>query len=139
MSLTFAAFLAACRESLQQTQAQIAERCAVTPEAISMFETGRRKPSLALLPCLADALRVDRRLLGRFALESRAPELYASLGLPPVRQEDLDSAGQRTPASHPLVEDEEEQEEVDSDWTQRAEGQPVLDTGAAPEARERPC
>ncbi len=139
MSLTFAAFLAACRESLQQTQAQIAARCAVTPEAISMFETGRRKPSLALLPCLADALRVDRRLLGRFALQSRAPELYASLGLPPVKQEDLDSAGRCAPASHPLLDDEEAEDRADSSWTQRAEGQPRLDTGAAPEARERPC
>ncbi len=119
MSMTFATFLAVCRESLQQTQAQIAARCAITPEAISMFETGRRKPSLTLLPCLADALRVDRGLLGRFALESRAPELYASLGLPPVRQEDLDSARQRTPASHPLLENEEAENRGGPDWTQR--------------------
>ena len=84
MTMTFAAFLARCRERLDKTQAQVAECCAVTPEAISQFESGRRKPRLALLPRLAQALQVDRRLLARFALESRAPEFYAALGLEPV-------------------------------------------------------
>ncbi len=90
--MTFAAFLAACRQSLLKTQAQVAEGCAVTPEAICQFEHGRRKPSLALLPALADALRVDRGLLGRFALQSRAPELYATLGLAPVEPAELETA-----------------------------------------------
>jgi len=91
MPITFAAFLTRRRERLGKTQAQVAESCAVTPEAICQFESGRRKPRLALLPDLAQALQVDRRLLARFALDSRAPEFYAMLGLEPVETAELEA------------------------------------------------
>ncbi len=139
MSMTFAAFLAMCRESLQQTQAQIAARCAITPEAISMFETGRRKPSLTLLPCLADALRVDRGLLCRYALQCRALELYDSLHLPRGAEHELESARHRTPAVNPLLEDSDEPEELDSNWTQRAEGRGWLEPDDSAESPKQPC
>jgi transcriptional regulator with XRE-family HTH domain len=130
LTTTFPRFLALRREALRRTQAEIAARCAVTAEAISMFETGRRKPSLQLLPSLADALRVDRGLLSRFALQSRAPEVYATLGLEPVEDRDLESADRRTPMSNPFVDDEEDWEE--SSWKQRA-------AGPTPKTPERPC
>jgi len=91
MMIRFAAFLARRRERLGKTQAQVAASCSVTPEAICQFESGRRKPRLALLPRLAMALGVDRRLLARFALESRAPEFYAALGLEPVAPAELEA------------------------------------------------
>ncbi|MCL5671308.1 MAG: helix-turn-helix transcriptional regulator [Acidobacteria bacterium] len=91
MIINFAAFLARRREKLGKTQAQVAESCAVTPEAICQFESGRRQPRLALLPRLAQALGVDRRLLARFALQSRAPEFYATLGLEPVEPAELEA------------------------------------------------
>ncbi len=91
MTMDFADFLTRRRQWLGKTQAQVAEGCAVTPEAICQFESGRRKPSLELLPSLADALQVERSLLDRFALQSRAPEFYATLGLDPVEQAELES------------------------------------------------
>ena len=91
-TITFGAFLAACREVSGKTQAQIAAACAITPEAVCQLEHGRRKPKFELVLTLADALHVDRALLSRFALQSRAPEFYTTLGLAPVEQEALDSA-----------------------------------------------
>jgi transcriptional regulator with XRE-family HTH domain len=137
LAMTFAAFLARRREALHKTQAQVAERCAVTPEAVSMFETARRKPSFESLLYLAEALQVDRQAFCRFALEHRAPAFYATLGLPPVEAEDLESAGPRMPTSNPLLEDDEEEDREESDWTRRAEGQTPLDSEASTEARER--
>ncbi len=91
-TISFGAFLAVCREVSGKTQAQIAEACAVTPEAVCQLEHGRRQPKFELVLTLADALHVDRALLSRFALQSRAPEFYTTLGLAPVEQEALDSA-----------------------------------------------
>jgi transcriptional regulator with XRE-family HTH domain len=91
-TITFGAFLAVCREVSGKTQAQIAEACAITPEAVCQLERGRRKPGFELILKLADALQVDRALLSRFALQSRAPEFYTTLGLAPVEQEALDAA-----------------------------------------------
>lgn len=90
--IRFGAFLAVCRDLLGKTQAQIAEACAVTPEALCQIERGRRKPSFELVLTLADALHVDRTLLSRFALQSRALEFYTTLGLAPVEQAALDAA-----------------------------------------------
>lgn len=56
MIISFAAFLACCREKLGKTHDQVVASCVVTPEAISQFESGDRKPSLTLLPRLAQAL-----------------------------------------------------------------------------------
>jgi hypothetical protein len=61
-----------------------------------LVERGRRKPSFEVVLALADALQIDRGLLSRFALQSRAPEFYSTLGLEPVEQEALDSAYPRT-------------------------------------------
>ena len=91
-TISFGAFLAVCREVSGKTQAQIAEACAVTPEAVCQLERGRRQPKFELVLTLADALHVDRALLSRFALQSRAPEFYTTLGLAPVEQEALDAA-----------------------------------------------
>ena len=88
----FGAFLAVCREVSGKTQAQIAEACAITPEAVCQLERGRRRPSFELVLALADALQIDRTLLSRFALQSRAPEFYLTLGLAPVEQAALDAA-----------------------------------------------
>ena len=91
-TISFGAFLAVCREVSGKTQARIAEACAVTPEAVCQLERGRRQPKFELVLTLADALQIDRVLLSRFALQSRAPEFYTTLGLAPVEQEALDSA-----------------------------------------------
>ena len=91
-TITFGAFLAACREASGKTQAEVGAACAITPEAVYWVERGRRKPKFELVLTLADALQIDRGLLRRFALQSRAPEFYTTLGLAPVEQEALDSA-----------------------------------------------
>ena len=114
--LTFGAFLAACREASGKTQAQVAQACAITPEAICQIERGRRKPAFDLVLALADALQIDRGLLeplcpaeprlsvlhhlGPGARRGGSPPggLPPLGGLPsPLRQ----PAGGR-PASHPL-------------------------------------
>ena len=119
-TISFGAFLAVCREVSGKTQAQIAEACAITPEAVCQLERGRRKPKFELVLTLADALHVDRALLSRFALQSRAPEFYSTLGLAPVEQEALDSAYPHTVSGDilPLHPDEQ----VDSNSAQPAEG-----------------
>jgi len=91
-TIRFGAFLAVCREVSGKTQAQIAQACAITPEAVCQLERGRRKPGFELILNLADALQIDRVLLSRFALQSRAPEFYTTLGLAPVEQAALDAA-----------------------------------------------
>jgi len=139
LPMTFAAFLASRREVLRKTQAEIAAACGITAEAVSQFECSHRKPRLSILPRLADALRVNRTTLSRYALQSRAPEFYDTLGLPLVEQKDLESAGKRTPASNPLLEDDEEEDRDGSNWTRRAEGQTLLDIEETPEAGEQPC
>ena len=91
-TISFSAFLAVCREVSGKTQAQIAQACAITPEAVCQLERGRRQPKFELILALADALQIDRGLLSRFALQSRAPEFYATLGLAPIEQAALDAA-----------------------------------------------
>ncbi len=106
LSITFPRFLARRRE--------------VTAGAISMFETGRRKPSFETLLLMADALQVDRQLMGRFALESRAPEFYSTLGLAPIEDRDLRSADRRAPFENPFGDDDENEDPEESSWRQRA-------------------
>ena len=137
-SLRFAAFLARRREALRMPQRQVVGRCLITPEAISQFETAHHQPSLDTLHYLAEALAVDRQAFCRFALQSRAPEFYAALGLPSVEQEELEAPRRRTRTENPLVEADDE-EKVDSDWTQRADGPAALDVEGSAEPTERPC
>ena len=91
-TISFGTFLAACREASGKTQAQIGSACGITSEAVCQFERGRRKPTFKLVLTLADDLHVDRGLLARFALQTRAPEFYTTLGLEPVEQPALESA-----------------------------------------------
>ena len=107
--LTFGAFLAACREASGKTQAQVAAACAITPEAICQIERGRRKPAFDLVLALADALQIDRRLLGRFALQTRASQFYTVLGLEPVGEEALLAACPRLVVFHPLFDNRQEE------------------------------
>ncbi|WP_410498655.1 helix-turn-helix transcriptional regulator [Chitinibacter sp. S2-10] len=51
--------LAECRQQLQLTQAQIAERLDVNTETISRFERGATLPSLQTLDRLASILQTD--------------------------------------------------------------------------------
>lgn len=58
--------LRGARERAWMTQARLAALAGLTPDWISQYETGRRKPSMDNLVRLADALRVSTdSLLGR--------------------------------------------------------------------------
>jgi transcriptional regulator with XRE-family HTH domain len=80
----FSKFLRARRLELGRTQQQVADACGVTATAITLFEQGRRRPRLELVPVLADVLEVDRQLLCRLALETRAGKFYLAMGEEPV-------------------------------------------------------
>ena len=67
------------REELDLTQSEVAEKVGVTPDCITLFELGYRRPDLDRIPALADALKLNRRQLCRQALQERAPELYRQL------------------------------------------------------------
>jgi transcriptional regulator with XRE-family HTH domain len=132
--LTFGAFLAACREASGKTQAQIGSACGITSEAVCQFERGRRKPTFKLVLTLADALHVDRGLLARFALQSRAPEFYTTLGLEPVREEALLAACPRLVVFHPLFDNRQEEGQQATPCAQPAEAplQPDLSMPSEP-------
>lgn len=49
------------REELNLHQADIAEALDVTPEAVGMWESARRRMSLDKIPALADILELHRR------------------------------------------------------------------------------
>jgi transcriptional regulator with XRE-family HTH domain len=80
MKNAFSEFLRARRLELGRTQQQVADACGVTATAITWFEKGRRRPRLDLVPVLADVLEVDRQLLCRLALETRAGKFFLALG-----------------------------------------------------------
>jgi transcriptional regulator with XRE-family HTH domain len=107
--MTFGAYLAACREASGKTQAQVAAACAITPEAICQIERGRRKPTFDRVLALADALQIDRGLLSRFALQSRASQFYTTLGLEPVGEEALLAACPHLVVFHPLFANPQEE------------------------------
>ena len=132
--LTFGAFLAACREASGKTQAQVAQACAITPEAICQIERGRRKPAFDLVLALADALQIDRRLLGRFALQSRASQFYTTLGLKPVGEEALLAACPHLVVFHPLFDNSQEEGQQPTHCAQPAEAplQPDLSMPSEP-------
>jgi transcriptional regulator with XRE-family HTH domain len=43
------------REQLGLLQSDIAETCGVTPESVTLWEAGRRRPELGKVPRLAEA------------------------------------------------------------------------------------
>ena len=67
------------RKDLNLTQAEVAEQIGVTPDCVTLFELGYRRPDLDRIPILADALKLNRRQLCRQALQERAPELFRQL------------------------------------------------------------
>lgn len=55
-----------CREALQMTKSELADKAGLTPAAITQFESGDREPSLESLKKLADALEISvNYLIGR--------------------------------------------------------------------------
>ena len=136
-TITFGAFLATCREASGKTQAEVGAACAVTGEAVCLVERGRRKPKFELVLTLADALHVDRALLSRFALQSRAPEFYTTLGLEPVEQEALDSAYPHTVPTDLLAVNQEAP--VVTHSTQPAEGPLTLGLAMTGESTPQAC
>ena len=73
--------IAALRQARGYTQEELGALLNVTSQAVSKWETGKALPDIALLPPLAQALRVsiDRLLLGRDGAQARGPydEAYA--------------------------------------------------------------
>ena len=79
MNVIFTAMIRTRRRQLGLTQREVAEACGVTPEAVTMFESGQRHPSLDLVPTLADALQMDRAELCWLSLEARSLHFAAAL------------------------------------------------------------
>ena len=67
------------RLELGLLQAEVAEELHVSAEAITMWESGRRRMDLAKLPRLAAALEIDPKELCTKALSEFHPLFYASL------------------------------------------------------------
>jgi transcriptional regulator with XRE-family HTH domain len=67
------------REELHLTQQQVAEVLGVTPDFVSLVESGHRRLSLDHIGYLAHALAVHPTLLCKIALRERAPFFFAQL------------------------------------------------------------
>ena len=67
------------RLELGLLQAEIAEELHVSAEAVTMWESGRRRMDLAKLPRLAAVLEIDPKELCTKALSEFHPLFYASL------------------------------------------------------------
>ena len=67
------------RLELGLLQAEVAEELHVSAEAITMWESGRRRMDLAKLPRLAAVLEIDPKELCTKALSEFHPLFYASL------------------------------------------------------------
>ena len=70
---------------------------------------------------MADALQIDRRLLGRFALQTRASQFYTILGLEPVGEEALLAACPHLAVFHPLFDNPQEEGQLATHCAQPAE------------------
>ena len=70
---------------------------------------------------MADALQIDRRLLGRFALQTRASQFYTILGLEPVGEEALLAACPHLVVFHPLFDNPQEEGQQATHCAQPAE------------------
>ena len=67
------------REELQLRQADIADALHVSPEAVTLWESGRRRMELSKIPRLAEVLRLDAKDLCREALAEFHPRFYRTL------------------------------------------------------------
>ena len=67
------------REELSLLQADIAEALHVTPEAVTLWEGGRRRMELSKIPRIAEALQIDPKELCARALEEFHPAFYRTL------------------------------------------------------------
>ena len=75
----FARALRRRRIELGLTQAEVAGPCGVTPEAVTLYEKGKRFPDLERVPRLAAVLELESDALGRLLLQEQAPLFYADL------------------------------------------------------------
>jgi DNA-binding XRE family transcriptional regulator len=64
------------RIELSMIQAEVAEALHVTPECIVLWECGRRRMELSMLPRLAATLQIDARELCAKALAEFHPSVY---------------------------------------------------------------
>jgi len=67
------------RQELSLLQADVAEALNVSPEAVTLWESGRRRMELAKLPRIAAALQLDARELCIRALAEFHPAFYNTL------------------------------------------------------------
>ena len=67
------------REELSLRQADVAEALHLSPECITLWESGQRRMELAKLPRIAAALQLDARDLCAKALAEFYPVFYAAL------------------------------------------------------------
>lgn len=67
------------RQELNLVQAEIAEALDVSPEAVTLWESGRRRMDLAKLPRIAAVLQLDARELCAKALAEFHPIFFATL------------------------------------------------------------
>jgi transcriptional regulator with XRE-family HTH domain len=67
------------RQELRLNQAHIAEALNITPEAVGLWECGRRRMELDKLPRIAEVLMLRKRDLCIAALYQFHPRLYAEV------------------------------------------------------------
>jgi transcriptional regulator with XRE-family HTH domain len=67
------------RHELKLRQAQVAEELRVSPECVTLWESGRRRMDLSKLPRLAVVLKIDPKLLCAKALAEFHPIVYHAL------------------------------------------------------------
>ncbi len=67
------------REQLQLLQADVAEALHVSPECVTLWEGGRRRPELSKLPRIAETLQLDAKQLCQTALAEFHPPVYETL------------------------------------------------------------
>lgn len=67
------------RQELRLHQAHVAKTFNITPEAVGLWEAGRRRMEMDKLPRLAEVLRLDKRALCLTALHQFHPRLFEEL------------------------------------------------------------
>lgn len=67
------------RKELHLVQAEVAEALNVTSEAVTLWESGRRRMELAKIPRIAAVLQLDAKELCAQALEEFHPAFFATL------------------------------------------------------------
>jgi transcriptional regulator with XRE-family HTH domain len=72
-------FLRRRRLQLGRTQKEVAQIIGVTPDYISLLESGERRLDLDRIPRLADALDAERGDVCAWALLDRCPQLFAEI------------------------------------------------------------